>query len=183
MRPRFFNVGCGLLVAALSLAHCLSYAAEVRRDYSASTLALPAPEAPVILVINGNIARTNAPGAAHIDHAMLRSLPTFMLQTHTVVTDGLQQFNGPLMRDLLEWVGAQGSTVEAVALNNYTIDIPISDFQNYDVMLATHMNGHPLPRHTKGPIWLVYPRDQHRQLQDIRYDYRWVWQLRQLTVK
>ena len=35
----------------------------------------------------------------------------------------------------------------------------------------------------KGPFWIVYPRDQHEVLQDIRYDYRWVWQLDSLQVK
>jgi len=45
------------------------------------------------------------------------------------------------------------------------------------------MDGERLLPSGKGPFWIVYPRNDVRQLQDIRYDYRWVWQLHQLTVK
>jgi hypothetical protein len=45
------------------------------------------------------------------------------------------------------------------------------------------MDGQTLSRDDKGPLWIVYPRDDHEALQDIRYDYRWVWQLYQLDVQ
>ena len=80
-------------------------------------------------------------------------------------------------------VGADGKTVTASALNDYTIDIPMEDFVRYDVLVATHMNGERLQPSDKGPFWIVYPRDGHSDLQDIRYDYRWVWQLIQLKIK
>ena len=87
------------------------------------------------------------------------------------------------MRDLLEFVGADGKTVTANALNDYTIDIPMEDFVRYDVLVATHMDGERLQPSDKGPFWIVYPRDEYSDLQDIRYDYRWVWQLIQLKIK
>ncbi|MCI2394477.1 hypothetical protein [Aliiroseovarius sediminis] len=45
------------------------------------------------------------------------------------------------------------------------------------------MDDKALERSDKGPLWIVYPRDAHKELQDIRYDYRWVWQLSELAVK
>jgi hypothetical protein len=45
------------------------------------------------------------------------------------------------------------------------------------------MDGQYLKIMDKGPIWIVYPRDQYRELQDSLTDKRWVWQLRDLLVQ
>ena len=68
-------------------------------------------------------------------------------------------------------------------MNDYKVDIPRSDAENFDVIVSYSMNGMKLDRADKGPLWIVYPRDGHQELQDIRYDYRWVWQLSELEVK
>lgn len=144
---------------------------------------LPAPEGEIILTIAGQIAQTNLDASAVFDEAMLAKLPSVVLETTTVVTDGLRQFDGFLMRDLLTLVGAEGETVTATALNDYVIDIPVEDFERYDVLVATHMDGERLLARDMGPLWIVYPRDDHPELQDIRYDYRWVWQLVRLDIE
>ena len=144
---------------------------------------LPAPDGEIILTIAGQIAQTNLGASAVFDEAMLANLPSAVLETTTVVTDGLRQFDGFLMRDLLALVGAEGKTVTATALNDYVIDIPVEDFERFDVLVATHMDGERLLPRDMGPLWIVYPRDDHAELQDIRYDYRWVWQLVRLDVE
>lgn len=144
---------------------------------------LPAPEGEVVLTVAGEISRTNRQGIAVFDEAMLEALPQTVLDTTTVVTDGVRHFEGFLMRDLLALVGAEGETVTATALNDYIIDIPMEDFERFDVLVATHMDGERLQPSDKGPLWIVYPRDHHQELQDIRYDYRWVWQLIRLDVQ
>lgn len=113
----------------------------------------------------------------------LQTLPHHKLATSTVVTDGVLQFDGVLMRDLLNSVSAQGRTIEAGATNGYSTDIPWADAQDFDVLVAWAVDGVLLDPSDKGPLWIVYPRDQFRQLRDIRYDYRWVWQLNRLTIK
>lgn len=122
-------------------------------------------------------------GAADLDRATLRALPRVTLETSTVVTDGTHRFAGFFMRDLLERLEAEGDHVTAIALNDYAVDIPVADFHDYDVIVAYEMDGVVLDRDDKGPLWIIYPRDDHVALQDIRYDYRWVWQLHQLEVK
>ncbi|WP_373181565.1 molybdopterin-dependent oxidoreductase [Halomonas campaniensis] len=144
---------------------------------------LPAPEERALLKVTGNIRHTNRSEAAHFDRDMLETLPRHELETSTSVTDGVNHFEGFLMRDLLEWVGAEGETAAALALNDYLIEIPLEDFQDYDVLVADTMDGEALTPRDKGPLWIVYPRDGHRELQDIRYDYRWVWQLYQLEIQ
>jgi hypothetical protein len=144
---------------------------------------LPSPEGEVKLIVSGQIAETNQGGEAHLDLDLLQTLPRHELSTSTSVTDGVNHFEGFLMRDLLEWLGASGETSIAIALNDYIVEIPLQDFYDYDVILATHMDGQRLTRRDKGPLWIVYPRDDHAELQDIRYDYRWVWQLHRLEIE
>lgn len=133
-----------------------------------------------ILHITGTVA-DGAP--VSLTRADLEALPQHVIETHTVVTDGVRSFEGPLMRDLLDHVGADGEEVVALALNDYEVTIPVADFENYDVVAALTMDGERLSPRDRGPIWIVYPRDDHAALQDIRYDYRWVWQLASLEVR
>lgn len=144
---------------------------------------LPSPGDRPLLRVTGNITHTNHADAAHFDRELLATLPRHELQTSTSVTDGINHFEGFLMRDLLEWIGAEGDTVISVALNDYLVEIPMADFHDYDVLVADTMDGEILTPRDKGPLWIVYPRDDHRALQDIRYDYRWVWQLHHLEIR
>lgn len=145
--------------------------------------ALDVPAGEVVLEVEGRIARANRYDKAVFDRAMLNELPPAQLKTTTVVTDGVRRFDGFYMHDLLDLLGADGNTVTASALNDYVIDIPIEDFERFDVVVATHMDGERLEPRDKGPLWIVYPRDDHAELQDLRYDYRWVWQLNRLEIR
>ncbi|MFC2993070.1 MULTISPECIES: molybdopterin-dependent oxidoreductase [Halomonas] len=144
---------------------------------------LATPETSPLLSVSGEISVTNTGNEAHFDRGMLESLPRQSLSTSTVVTDGVNHFEGFLMRDLLEYLGTNGDTVVALALNDYRIEIPRDDFYAYDVLVADTMDGKRLTPRDKGPLWIVYPRDDHAELQDIRYDYRWVWQLHHLEIQ
>ena len=142
-------------------------------------LAMPLSAETPMLTITGQI--TQNPAA--LTRADLEALPQHALTTATTVTDGTPAFEGFLMRDLLDRMGAEGEEVIAVALNDYRVTIPLSDFHDYDVIGALSMDGETLSARDKGPIWIVYPRDDHQALQDIRYDTRWVWQLTSLHVQ
>ncbi|NYT84990.1 molybdopterin-dependent oxidoreductase [Pusillimonas harenae] len=150
--------------------------------FAESVDALPAAEGKVILEVYGAINNTNANDVAQFDRVMLEALPRTRIETHTSVTDGAHVFEGFLVRDLLKQVGASGSVVVVTALNYYTIDYPIEEFDEYDIILAYAMDGERLRARNKGPLWVVYPRDDHPELQDIRYDYRWVWQVVSLEI-
>ncbi|WP_273793041.1 molybdopterin-dependent oxidoreductase [Brucella anthropi] len=116
------------------------------------------------------------------------NLPQNKLQTKTAWTEGPQSFEGVLLRDVLAAVGVDGRdatsrSITVLALNDYSIRIPLEDAYKYNVLVARRMNGRELSLRDKGPYWLVYPRDQHQELNDSRYDHRWAWQLKQIEVK
>lgn len=145
--------------------------------------ALPQPEGAVILTVSGNVAHSNAVSGAEFDREMLADFPQHEIRTTTEWTDGVKTFRGPLVRDLLDSIGASGTSVVATALNDYAVEIPIREFQAYAVILAVSMDGEELTVRDKGPIWIVYPRDQHRELQGPEMNDRWIWQLRSLEIR
>ena len=152
-------------------------------DAAKAQRVLPEPEGTVLLRIAGDIGLTNQGNEAHFDRKMIKALPGQVLKTGTSVTEGVNRFEGVLMRDILAKVEANGETVVATALNDYVVEIPMEDFYHYDVIAALSMDGERLLPRDKGPIWIVYPRDDFQELQDIRYDYRWVWQLMHIEVR
>lgn len=165
-------------VAGLS---CLFFIFQVITVDAQATSAQPQGE--VVLEIFGDFTNKNTKTSAAFDMAMLMALPVAELTTSTVVTDGIHHFRGVLMRDLLNFIGANGTIITATALNDYVIEFPANEFEEFDIIIAYAMNDEPLSPRDKGPLWIVYPRDQHPELQDIRYDYRWVWQLKRLDIK
>ncbi|KPP83656.1 MAG: hypothetical protein HLUCCA08_07605 [Rhodobacteraceae bacterium HLUCCA08] len=133
----------------------------------------------VLLTLTGAVTG----GQVELTQADLDALEWHEIATSTTVTDGQPVFRGVLMRDILDHAQASGDTVTARALNDYVIDIPMVDFHEFDVIAALYMDGIALTPRDKGPVWIVYPRDDHSVLADIRYDMRWVWQLRALHVQ
>ncbi len=144
---------------------------------------LAQPQGPVILTISGAITNTNGEGVAKLDREMLLSLGQHELRTTTSWTEGVKTFRGVLANDVLEYVGAYGSTITATALNDYVVEIPVSDFEKYGVVFALWMDGEQLTRRTKGPIWPVYPRDEFPELMNRASDKKWIWQLVTIEIR
>lgn len=153
-----------------------------------SAAQLEQPSAAVILSVSGNISASNGRNAmgsavANFDLAMLQALPQTEILTTTPWTDGVQRFEGVLMRDLLERVGAEGGQVRAIALNDYEAVLPRSDFETILVLLALAQNDQVLRVRDKGPIWIIYPHDPDRpEIAGIQ-NHKMVWQLRAIVVE
>jgi len=142
---------------------------------------LPRPQGTVLLTVSGNIAQTNAPGQAQFDKAMLEALGHASFTTSSEVSLKPMTFEGVPLRAVLERVEAKGKVLMATALNDYRVTIPMEDLQ-YEPILAMKVDGRVITARDKGPLWIVYPRDQQPVLKDVRYDSRWVWQLNKLHV-
>jgi hypothetical protein len=145
--------------------------------------ALPAPQAAPILIVSGGVAVANQGDKAAFDRALLQSLPRTSVDTETPWTEGIVHFEGVRMRDLLARLGAEGRKVIATGADDYRIEIPMADVQEYDVLIATAENGQPLRPDDKGPLWIVYPFSANPGLKKDTYFARCVWQLGGLTVQ
>lgn len=151
--------------------------------YPLSTVALDFPRGPVILTIQGSITRSNLTGEAVLDATMLKSLPQKQVLTVTPWTEGAVKFEGPLLRDVLTLVGAEGEVLKARAINDYFVDIPASDAFDYDVILAMRMNDNDMTIRSKGPLWVIYPWSSNDALRSETYYSRSIWQLVSIEVQ
>lgn len=163
---------CRILIAAVGVA-LLSPLAS----------ALEAPEGPVILVVSGKVGQPNVGDEAHFDKAMLEALGQHETITRTPWHDGVMRFSGPLGRAILEAAGAEGQKVRVIALNEYAATIPLSDFENYDVILAMQANGKILRIRDQGPLFVIYPFDKHPELLNEEIFSRSVWQVARIDVE
>ncbi|MFC7478377.1 molybdopterin-dependent oxidoreductase [Dankookia sp. GCM10030260] len=165
------------VAAALAVATCFAFS----RRTAAASLALPA-ERPV-LTVSGKIANTNKGDAAQFDRPMLEALGMSGFKTMTPWYPGPVRFDGVRMDRLLETVGASGDRVLAYALNDYTTELPVSDFAAYGVLLALKRDGEYMPVRDKGPLFIVYPFDSRPELKHQRFYSRSAWQLARLDVR
>lgn len=135
-----------------------------------------------ILTISGLISAPGGKKVARFDRQALERLGIHGFSTATPWYKGVTRFDGVLMRDLLGTVGASGAWVTAIALNDYTTEIPTSDFEKYDVILALKRDGEYMPVRDKGPLFIVYPFDSDESLKSKIYYSRSAWQVSELIV-
>ncbi len=149
--------------------------------------ALEAPEGAVVLTLSGRVRSPNhhAQGEprALFDMAMLERLPQQSFVTRTPWYSQPRKFTGPLVRDVLTAAMAQGSTLRAMALNDYRVDIPVDDVQRYDVVLARLLDDKPMPVRDKGPLFIIYPFDDNSALRKALYYTRCAWQLKGIEIQ
>lgn len=153
------------------------------RHASAQPAPLPAPSKPVVLTVSGGIVVTNGPGVAQFGTADLMAIDDTEVATWTPWYEGVQTFRGPKLAAVLSRLGARGTSIDAVALNDYTVSIPFSDAMEFAPILAVTRNGTPMPVRDKGPIFVIYPFDQKPSLKTALYFSRCIWQLSQLVIR
>ena len=144
---------------------------------------LPLPTDKPILAITGRISIKNKDDAAVFDRPMLENLGMYTLETSTPWYNGRVRFEGIRMQRLMQAVGADGDKVIAYALNDYSTEIPISDFTQYEVLLALKRDGQYMSVRDKGPLFIVYPYDSRPELKHQKYYSRSAWQVARMVVK
>lgn len=141
---------------------------------------LPEPRGPVLLEVSGEIANMNAEGRALFDAGMLRALDWVEVETYTSFTEGPQVFAGPTLASLVAAVGARGDRMQATAINDYFVEIPVAHAAEHDVILAMEHNGAAMRIRDKGPIWVVYPLGAEEAERQI-FDSEMIWQLNRIV--
>lgn len=142
---------------------------------------LSAPTGPVLLTVSGSITETNDGDVAKFDRAMLETLDWKTIEAHTRWTDGAASFSGASLSAVLDAVGATGKNLIAIALNDYAVEIPVSDALEYNVLLAMEINGEPMKIRDKGPIWIIYPQTEE-EANEPRFDEKMIWQLKSIKI-
>jgi hypothetical protein len=143
----------------------------------ASADGLPEPKGEVLLTITGDLALTNGDHAARFDEQMLHDIGGATFKTSTVWTEGTPEFTGVRLADLVAKLGITSPVLSMVAVNDYMVEVPLSDAVADGPIIAYEMEGKPMSVRDKGPLWLIYPYDSKADYQSEMIYSRSIWQL------
>lgn len=156
----------------------------------ASTLASAAPAAqdrprrsgPTLLTVTGAIGHGNrGPLDKALDQMMakqqlsfdrahtfdfdaLRALPAVTIRPTLEYDAKVHTLRGPLLSQVVEATGARiDSTHKLVlrAIDGYTVSLGLAQARRYRFIIATHLDGKPMPLGGLGPLWAVFDTDRH----------------------
>lgn len=135
------------------------------------------PAGPIILtVIDSNGAEVA------LDLEMMDELEQVTTVTETPWFDGVQEFSGPRISDLMAHLEVSGSELSFIAVNDYAASMPWTDIEDYPVILATRHEGKTMSVRDKGPLFVIYPFDAHPELRNEVVFSRSVWQVKAVKV-
>jgi hypothetical protein len=140
------------------------------------------PEGDVILTVTGLTGAANGDGSAQFDLQMLEALDGTTIETSTIWTEGTQSFQGVSLAVLVERLGVEGETLRATAINDYAVEIPLSDAIENGPIVAYRMDGKTMSVRDKGPLWVIYPYDSNADYRSEVIYSRSIWQLDRIEV-
>ena len=117
-----------------------------------------------------------------LELADLDALPQQSFTTSTIWTDGQITFSGVPLATVLASIGAEGSAVEMIALNDYKVTMPLAQLEETVPIIATRMDGNVMSVRDKGPYWIVFPYDEDPKYQTETIYSLSIWQLNRLKV-
>lgn len=138
---------------------------------------IPAPTGDVILTVTGVDA---AP--VQFDRASLSALGLKTVETTTIWTEDTQTFEGVSLKSIIDALGVESGTLFATAINDYTVEIPVTDALENGPIIALTLNGEAMSIRDKGPLWVVYPYDSSAQFRTEVVYSRSIWQLDRIEV-
>jgi len=142
--------------------------------------ASPADAGDTILTVTGKV---TAGTEINMTLSDIEALGKAQIVTTTPWHDGAVTFKGVPMAQLMEAVGAEGTTAFVLALNNYGTEIPLSDFTSFEPILAYKMDGQYMEVADKGPLFIIYPYDDNAKLKSRLYYSRSAWQVRSIEIE
>ncbi|CUH88974.1 Oxidoreductase molybdopterin binding domain protein [Phaeobacter sp. CECT 5382] len=114
--------------------------------------------------------------------SQLRAMGAESFETETIWTTGVQRFTGVPLVDLIAPLEVKQGVLQARAVNDYMIEIPLSDAVEGGPIIAYERNGKTMPLRSKGPLWLVYPYDSNPAYKTEAIYSRSIWQLESLSI-
>ncbi len=136
-----------------------------------------------ILTISGSVQKRAGADTLDFDLAALARLPQHSFVTRTPWYAQPRKFTGVLLKDLLAAVGGSGHTLRATALNDYRVEIPAEDWLQHGAMLAYLLDDKPMLVREKGPLVIIFPFDDKREVRTAVHYSRAAWQLRSLELR
>lgn len=139
-------------------------------------------DAAVLVLVNPKIAGVH--GQIAFSLADLRSMEQRTIRTGNDFVDGIAEFRGPEAFALIDLIGRAGADrVRMTAWNDYSVEFGLEEIERYRPVLALSVNGRQLTMRDRGPVWLMFPVDEHDELQDPSFNNKMIWQLRTIELR
>lgn len=139
---------------------------------------------PALLTVTGAIGKGNRGGfdpvrdqmmgkhklafdKAHaFDFATLAAMKAVTIQPTLEYDRQPHRLSGPLLADVLKAAGVTASTAQLAmrAIDGYAPSLPLADALRYRYIVATHLDGQPMPLGGLGPLWAVYDADRFPEM-------------------
>ena len=77
------------------------------------------------------------------------------------------QLRGPSLTDVINTTGASPTDATRLllrAVDGYAVTISVADARKYRFIVATHLDGRPMPLGGLGPLWAVYDADRFPEM-------------------
>jgi len=133
----------------------------------------------IILAVTGKVTG----GEINLTLAEIEAMGTARIVTTTPWHDGRTTFEGVPMARFLKAVGAYGTTAYVQALNDFSIDIPLSDLTRFEAIMAFKTDGNYMEIADKGPLFIVFPYDDVEEVRNSLFYSRSVWQIHSIEIE
>ena len=125
--------------------------------------------------------------ARAFDFAALTALPAVTINPTLEYDKKKHALRGPLLADVLRAAGAAETGVLAMrAVDGYAPTVGIADARKYGFIVATHLDGKPMPLGGLGPLWGVFEPDRFPDMASKPLDQRFAncpWALYHIAVR
>ena len=133
--------------------------------------------APVVAAAETLLTVTHGGTVKTYDMERLEAMGVTTIETETIWTEGVQTFTGVPLAELAGELGLHDGVLLASAINDYTVEIPVSDAVQGGPIIAYMANGAAMSVRDKGPLWIVYPYDSNPDYKSELIYSRSIWQL------
>lgn len=109
----------------------------------------------------------------HFDRAQafgftaLAALPSTTIKPTLEYDSKVHILRGPLLTTVAEASGAQLAERTKLllrAIDGYAVAVTVADARRYGFIVATHLDGRPMPLGGLGPLWAVYDADRFPEM-------------------
>jgi hypothetical protein len=112
----------------------------------------------------------------------LDGLPQATFKTSTPWTEGIVEFSGPALKDVLAFAGVKPDrSIAARAINDYQVVFAPHHIEDRVPIVATKLNGAPFSRRDRGPLWITFPYDASGDYRTEEVISLSIWQVVDLT--
>lgn len=113
----------------------------------------------------------------------LQHLPQHEIRTKIPWTNETHTYRGPYLEEIFTLAKIKGEWLTLYALDHYQVSFNFKKIKMYKPILALQVDSKPLTIRTKGPIWLILPMSDYKELSAAIYNDYMIWHLIKISIE